>query len=96
MVVKNLKTNKMEKTKQEQIEICVEYFTKSHKNEKLMGTLVLIAMVVVSILIFPFTKILIGYFLFCFLIYFKFLYDIKRKWNNAISEFRKKADGVSG
>lgn len=86
----------MEKTKQEQIEICVEYFTKSHKQEKRIGTLVVIVMAVASIIAFPLTKIVIGYVLFCFLIYFKFLYDIKRKWNNAILEFRKKAEGVGG
>ncbi len=82
----------MKKTREEQIEICVGYFKELHKHEKLMGTLVLISMVVASILIFPLTKIVIGYILSCFLIYFKFLYDIKRKLNNQISEFRKKAE----
>lgn len=76
----------------EQIEICVEYFTKSHKNEKLMGTLVVIATILVSLLIFPLTKMVIGYILFCFLIYFKFLYDIKQKRNNRISKLMKKAE----
>jgi hypothetical protein len=94
MIIDN-QLNELEELKQETLEVCVEYFRKSHKQEKLMGTLVVITMVVASIAVFPLTKIVIGYILFCFLIYFKFLYDIKRKWNNAISEFRKKADDLS-
>jgi chromate transport protein ChrA len=79
----------MEKTKQEQIEIGIEYFKKSHKIEKQMGTLVLIVMIIVPLLIFPITKIIIGYIVFCLLIYFKFLYDIKQKCSKTISEFQE-------
>ena len=52
-----------------------------------MGTLVVIAMTAAS-LIFPLTKIVIGYILVC-LLYFKFLYDIKRKLYKKMSELNK-------
>ena len=81
----------MNKTKQEQIDICVEYFKKSHKQEKLMGTLVFTSIIVATIALFPLINITFIALLLYFLLYLKFLHDIKRKFNNAISEFREKA-----
>ena len=78
----------MEKSKE--IEIGIEYFKKSHKIEKQMGTIVLIVMIVIPLLLLSLTKIVIGYIMFCFLIYLKFLYDIKQKCKKSISEFIEK------
>ena len=69
-------------------EIAIEYFKKSHKIEKQMGTVVVIVMIIAALLLFP-LKITITYTLFCLLIYFKFLYDIKQKFKKTISELEK-------
>lgn len=66
-----------------------ELFIKRYKDERLMGTLVVIAMIIASIILCHYsdkqlTNIIIGYISFCILIYFKFLYDIKRKLNKRI------------
>lgn len=77
----------MEKSKE--VEIGIEYFKKSHKIEKQMGTIVLIVMIVIPLLLLSLTKMVIGYIVFCLLTYFKFLYDIKQKCKNSISELEK-------
>ena len=77
----------MEEVKGEQIRIVIEYFKESHKDERIGGTIVLIVMMVVPIILFPLNVVLFGYIVFCFLIYLKFLYDIKQKCDRSISKF---------
>lgn len=75
---------------EEKVKEIKELFIKRYKDERLAGTLVVIAMIVASFILssqsdkthidFP-----AFYFSsFCLLIYFKFLYDIKRKLNKRI------------
>ncbi len=67
-----------------------ELFIKRYKDERLAGTLVVIAMIVTSFILssqsdkihIDFPSFYFGSF--CLLIYFKFLYDIKRKLNKRI------------
>ena len=75
---------------QEQMEIVVNYLTKSYKNEKLMGTLVVIAILITTVITFPLTDVTIGFIIFSSLVYLKFLKDIKERYIKSISDFKKK------
>lgn len=77
---------------QEQMEIVVNYLTKSYKNEKLMGTLVVIAILITTVITFPLTDVTIGFIIFSSLVYLKFLKDIKERYIKSISDFKDVAE----
>ncbi len=78
----------MEKN-QEHIDIGIQYLTKTYKQEKINGTLSLIAVLITSISIFNIDILTIGLMLLCVLIYAKFRYNIKQKYNTAITNIKK-------
>lgn len=84
----------MKKSKQEQIEIGVKYFMDLHRIEKKMGALVLVSTTIASAIAFPLTKVVILFILFSFLLYLKFLHDIKQKRDKRIVEFKKEVESL--
>ncbi len=82
----------MEKSKNEQIDICLSYFKKSRINEKIYGTLVVVLIFSTSIFLFQFTYTTLLVYLFYIICYIKYMYDINKKWSKAIGDFKSQIE----